>query len=94
MDISDLATSRNLVELLLRRADAGGDQPFLWARRDGEWRSISWAEAARQVCLIAESLRAMGLGQGDRVMLVAENRPEWCIADFAIMAAGCLTVPA
>lgn len=94
VDISDLATSRNLVELLLRRADAGGDQPFLWAKRDGEWRSISWAEAARQVCLIAESLRAMGLGQGDRVMLVAENRPEWCIADFAIMAAGCLTVPA
>ena len=94
VDISDLGTRRNLVELFLARADAGGEKPFLWAKREGEWRSISWAEAARQVCLIAESLRAMGLSQGDRVMLVAENRPEWCIADFAIMAAGCLTVPA
>ena len=94
MDISDLGTSRNLVELFLNRADAGGNAPFLWAKRDGAWRSISWAEAARQVCLIAEGLRAMGLKDGDRVMLVSENRPEWCIADFAIMAAGCLTVPA
>jgi long-chain acyl-CoA synthetase len=27
-------------------------------------------------------------------MLVSENRPEWCIADLAIMAAGCITTPA
>jgi long-chain acyl-CoA synthetase len=94
VDISDLPTSRNLVELLLKRADTGGEAPFLWAKRDGKWQPISWAEAARQVCAIAESLRTMGLNDGDRVMLVSENRPEWCIADFAIMAAGCITVPA
>jgi long-chain acyl-CoA synthetase len=35
----------------------------------------------------------MGLKRGDRVMLVSENRPEWCIADLGIMAAGCITVP-
>ena len=43
---------------------------------------------------MAQALRAMGLNAGDRVLLVSENRPEWCIADFAIMAAGCITVPA
>src|SRR5690606_14250663 len=42
----------------------------------------------------AESLRALGLEQGDRVMLVSENRPEWAIADLAIMAAGGITTPA
>ena len=94
VDISDLPTSRNLVELLLNRADAKGGAPFLWAKRDGAWRSISWADAARQVCELAEALRGLGLETGDRVMLVSENRPEWCIADFAIMAAGCITVPA
>ena len=31
---------------------------------------------------------------GDRVMIVSENRPEWAIADLAIMAAGCITTPA
>ena len=94
VDISDLPTSRNLVELFLNRADAKGAAPFLWAKRDGAWQSISWADAARQVCELAEALRGLGLETGDRVMLVSDNRPEWCIADFAIMAAGCITVPA
>lgn len=94
VDISDLPKTRNLVELLLNRADAKGDAPFLWAKHGGEWQALSWAEVTRQVCCLAESLRAMGLKDGDRVMLVSENRPEWCIADFAIMAAGCITVPA
>jgi len=93
-DISDLPASRNLVELLFRRAEQGGDSPFLWAKRGGKWQPISWNEAVRQVCALAESLRGLGLNAGDRVMLVSENRPEWCIADFAIMAAGCMTVPA
>jgi len=94
IDISDLETRNNLVELFLARADVRGDAPFLWAKRDSKWQSLSWAEVARQVCCLAEALRAMGLKDGDRVMLVSENRPQWCIADFAIMAAGCITVPA
>lgn len=93
-DISDLSTMPNLVELLFNRAGQRGDAPFLWAKRGGKWQSLSWDEAVRQVCTLAESLRALGLNAGDRVMLVSENRPEWCIADFAIMAAGCITVPA
>ena len=84
----------NLVTMFLTRARQKGDAPFLWAKRDGSWRSISWAEAARQVAAFAESLRRIGLQPGDRVMLVSENRPEWLIADLGIMAAGCVTVPA
>jgi long-chain acyl-CoA synthetase len=91
---SDFDSTANLVALFLTRAAERGDLPFLWAKRDGRWHSQSWAEAARQVCLIAEGLRRMGLGNGDRVVLVSENRPEWCLADLAIMAAGCVTVPA
>jgi long-chain acyl-CoA synthetase len=93
VQLSDFDAAPNLVSLFLSRADELGDQPFLWAKRDGQWRSTSWAEAAQQVCLIAESLRRIGLHSGDRVMLVSENRPEWCIADLAIMAAGLVTVP-
>lgn len=92
-DLSDFDRARNLVSLFLSRAEALGDEPMLWAKRDGAWQSHSWAEAARQVCLIAEALLAMGLKAGDRVVLVSENRPEWCLADLAIMAAGCVTVP-
>ena len=70
-----------------------GDEPFLWAKREGEWQSISWNEAARQVAALAAALKRIGLEPGDRVALVSENRPEWLIADLAIMAAGCVTVP-
>jgi len=83
----------NLVSLFLTRAAEKGDAPFLWARRDGEWRPISWAAAARQVAALAASLKRIGIEPGDRVCLVSENRPEWLIADLAIMAAGCVTVP-
>ena len=49
--------------------------------------------AAQQVATLATALNAHGIGKGDRVVLVSENRPEWCIADLAIMAAGAITVP-
>lgn len=93
MDIADFDNSANVVSLFLARADALGEAPMLWAKHDGQWRSISWSEAARRVCLIAASLRRMGLRDGERVLIVSENRPEWCLADLAIMAAGCVTVP-
>ena len=93
-DISDLRETRNLVELFLRRADERGEAPFLWAKHGGNWQPLSWTEVTRQVCVLAQGLIGLGLKPGDRVLLVSENRPEWCIADFAIMAAGCITVPA
>ncbi|GAA4047539.1 AMP-dependent synthetase/ligase [Parerythrobacter jejuensis] len=94
MQLSDFETANNLVELFLKRADENGDKPFLGAKHDGTWQTQSWREVAQQVCVLAENLRGLGLADGDRVMLVSENRPEWCIADLAIMAAGCITVPA
>ncbi len=94
MRIDDIDNAQNLVALFLQRADAAGDTPFLTRKIDGEWTSLSWREVAEQVCLLAENLRAMGLRDGDRVVIVSENRPEWCIADLAIMAAGCITTPA
>ncbi len=83
----------NLVTMFFRRAAEKGDAPFLWHKADGRWQPISWAEGARQVVSLASALGDMGLKRGDRVMLVSENRPEWCIADLGIMAAGCITVP-
>lgn len=91
--LSDIDSANNLVELFLKRADEKGDLPFLGAKLGGVWQTTSWSEAAEQVCLLAESLRELGLKNGDRICLVAENRPGWCIADLAIMAAGCITVP-
>jgi long-chain acyl-CoA synthetase len=83
----------SLIAMFFARAAEGGDKPFLWSKNADGWQSISWAETARRVASLAEALKAHGVCPGDRVMLVSENRPEFCIADLAIMAAGALSVP-
>lgn len=83
----------NLVALFLTRVEEKGDAPFLWAKREGAWQPTSWREAARQVAALSASLKRIGLQPGDRVALISENRPEWLIADLAVMAASCVTVP-
>ncbi|QGN55207.1 long-chain fatty acid--CoA ligase [Novosphingobium sp. Gsoil 351] len=93
MKLADFDTYNSLVAMFLDRAATRGDQPFLSVKRAGQWQAISWAQAAERVCLLAEGLLGLGLKPGDRVMLVSENRPEWCIADLGIMAAGLVTVP-
>jgi long-chain acyl-CoA synthetase len=84
----------NLVAMFFVRAKEKGDAPFLWAKKQGQWQAISWRETATKVAALADALKTLGLEPGDRVMLVSENRPEWLISDLAIMAAGCVTVPA
>jgi long-chain acyl-CoA synthetase len=83
----------SLVGMFFARARQLGDKPFLWHKAGGQWHPTSWTEAARQVACLATALNGLGLKRGDRVMLVSENRPEFCISDLAIMAAGCITVP-
>ena len=84
----------NLVTLFLDYADRYGDEPFLWHKAGGSWQSLSWRETAEQVSQLTRALTAIGIKPGDRIVLVSENRPEWLIADHAIMAAGAITVPA
>jgi long-chain acyl-CoA synthetase len=84
----------NLVRLFLDRANEQPTMPFLTAKTSGEWRTASWGDARDSVAAMSAALNALGIGKGDRVVLVSENRPEWCLADLAIMAAGAITVPA
>ena len=83
----------SLVAMFFDRAGRGGEDPFLWRKADRAWQPLSWRQVANQVSALAHNLRELGLKDGDRVVLVSENRPEFCIADLAIMAAGCVTVP-
>ena len=84
----------NLVELFTQAAALGGERPFLWARRDGTYRPWSWRRCLDEALAIAAVLRAHGVQPGDRVLIAAENRPEWPVSDLAIMMAGAITVPA
>jgi long-chain acyl-CoA synthetase len=90
----DYKTCPSLAAMFFAEAARRGDAPFLWAKQAGIYRAISWQEAARQASALSRGLRELGILRGDRVALIAENRPEWMIADLAIMAAGAITVPA
>ena len=84
----------NLVAMFRRSAARRDDAPFLWAKENGAYRPWSWRRAAEEAARLARCLARMGVERGDRVLLVAENRPEWCIADLAVLTAGAITVPA
>jgi len=84
----------NLVTMFFTQAENNGDKPFLWAMKDGSFQPMSWRETASRVVGLARGLRALGVVAGDRIVLVSENRPEWLIADMAIMAVGAISVPA
>ena len=90
----DYRTCPNLLRLFFDQAARLGDAPFLWSKAGGAWKSLSWAEVARNVRRLAAALAGLGVVPGDRVLLLGENRPEWVVADLAIMAAGAISVPA
>jgi long-chain acyl-CoA synthetase len=62
-------------------------------RRALGWVPISSAEIYRSVVGVARALASWGIGRGDRVAILSENRPEWTITDFAALALGAVTVP-
>ncbi len=89
----DYRSIANLPTLFFDQCERYGDAPFLWAKRDGVWTSISWTEAADRVAALAAGLKARGVKPGDRVIIASENRPEWIIADLAIMSIGAVMAP-
>ncbi|MBT5038651.1 MAG: long-chain fatty acid--CoA ligase [Rhodospirillaceae bacterium] len=72
----------------------GDNSAFLWAKNNGPYQSLSWRETAQRVRNMAKGLSELGVAAGDRIVIASENRPEWVIADLAIMTLGAISVPA
>jgi long-chain acyl-CoA synthetase len=69
-------------------------RPMLRGFRDGAWHGVRWGEFARDAACVARRLRAAGVSAGDRVLICSENRPEYLIAETALMAICAVPVPA
>ncbi len=87
-------TWQSLPDMFFEIAERGGDSAFLWAKKDGRYEALSWRDTARRVRNMAKGLAGLGVAPGDRIAIVAENSPEWAIADLAIMTLGAISVPA
>jgi long-chain acyl-CoA synthetase len=59
----------------------------------GVWKGISSSEVYRRVRAFARALQAWDIQRGDRVMILSENRWEWQVTDFAVLAIGAVDVP-
>jgi long-chain acyl-CoA synthetase len=85
---------KTLVEMLDWAAERYGARPALEARNGpGHRTSISYRELRDRARRAGLLLGSRGIKPGDRVLLIAENCPEWVIAYFAILCAGAVAVP-
>ena len=91
----ELNKINSLVELFFKKYEEiskSSDQQFLKWLKDSEKKFLTWKEVEIKVKALSDYLKT-GLSKGDRCVLLSENRPEWLIADLAIMNAGGVTVP-
>ena len=87
------ATASSVPGLCLNAALKHAKEDALNHKSGNEWINISAAEFVDRVRHVALGLAEMGIKPGDRIALLSENRPEWSIADLAILSLGAINVP-
>ena len=95
--------SSNLVDLIHRSVQRNARREAMrWKPAKGKrgtdeaeagWTSRTYREMWDWVTELSLGLRDLGVGDGDRVCIVARTRPEWTIADLASLALGAVTCP-
>ena len=83
----------SIISLFHHQAKTLKDNDYLWKKSNGKFLSQTWDEVRKSVEAIAKGLLSLGILKGDRVVILSENRPEWQIADLAIMSIGAISVP-
>ena len=77
-----------LPRLLIKQAEERADKPALREKEWGVWQAVSWRDNLKITSEFACGLDVLGMGKGDIVILIGDNRPEWIWAELAIQALG------
>jgi long-chain acyl-CoA synthetase len=86
-------TDSNLATMHRRVCARLGRRTAVRYKADGIYRDISWTDCRAQADRAAAGLVGLGVNPGERVGLLAENSPDWRIADLAVLSAGAVDVP-
>jgi len=84
---------RTTVGVFFGQAAGYGERPLVHHLVGEKWKTETWADMKRYVLAVASALVDAGVKQGDRVVLLSENRYEWIASDFGVQSAGGVTVP-
>jgi long-chain acyl-CoA synthetase len=84
---------RTINDVLAKLVERGAEPAMLWQEPSGEWAPISCEQVYGRVRALADVLQGWGVKPGDRVVILSENRWEWAVADFAVLAIGAVSVP-
>ena len=83
----------NLADLYRLVGEVYADQPALAWKESGEYRTLSYRELYNRGAALGTALIELGLQPREHVALLADNRPEWLVCDFAILLCGAADVP-
>ena len=89
----NIEKTNSLVELFFKKLEeVNKEKPFLrWLKNKNE-SNYTWEEVSEKIFKLSNKIKSL-IKKGDRCLLLSENRPEWLIADIAIMNAGGISVP-
>jgi long-chain acyl-CoA synthetase len=92
--LAQIADNASVADIAFSRA-AGQPEAVVMRRRsdDGQWRDVTAGTFRTEVTALAKGLIAAGVEPGDRIGLMSRTRYEWTLVDYAILAAGAVTVP-
>jgi len=91
--MTNIAPISTINDLFRRVAAAATPRAILWQDEFGQWQPISSDQIYQRVRALAQALLGWGAKKGDRIAIIAENRWEWAITDFATLAIGAANVP-
>jgi long-chain acyl-CoA synthetase len=84
---------KTLCELFLRAIDDHQKPDAFLVKRDGQYCGTSSQQALQQAAGLAAALERLGIARGDRMAILAENRLEWALSDYAALGLGVIVVP-
>lgn len=84
---------KTIPNVFFTQAQKYGPRVFLRAKRNGHYQDFSWAKIQDDVLSCAAALRERGIKRNENIAILSESRPEWVIADLAILSIGAVTVP-
>jgi long-chain acyl-CoA synthetase len=82
-----------LVDVVALVAAGKRERAVLWQDASANWHPMSSRELLARVYAVANAFAAWGIVKGDRIALLAENRWEWPVVDFATLVLGAVDVP-